>query len=66
VAGLEVPVVLLSGEQTLPEHRIVDAELERLLLRASRIVVEGTTHEMWDEQPAACQHHALQFISSNK
>jgi pimeloyl-ACP methyl ester carboxylesterase len=66
VAGLEVPVLLLSGEQTLPEHRIIDAELERLLLHASRIVVEGTTHEMWDEQPAACQRHALQFISSNE
>jgi pimeloyl-ACP methyl ester carboxylesterase len=63
VSDLEVPVLLLSGEQTLGEHKIIDAELERLLLHASRIIVEGTTHELWDEQPAACQHHALQFIS---
>jgi pimeloyl-ACP methyl ester carboxylesterase len=61
-SNIELPVLLLSGEQTLDEHKIIDGELERLLPRARRIIVEGTTHEMWDEQPAACRHHALQFI----
>jgi pimeloyl-ACP methyl ester carboxylesterase len=65
VASIKVPVLLLSGERTLEEHKIIDAELEKLISGARRIVVAGTTHEMWDEQPEVCREHALRFISEH-
>jgi pimeloyl-ACP methyl ester carboxylesterase len=65
VASIMVPVLLLSGERTLEEHKIIDAELEKLISGARRIVVPGTTHEMWDEQPEVCREHALRFISEH-
>jgi pimeloyl-ACP methyl ester carboxylesterase len=65
VASINCPVLLLSGEQTLEEHKIIDAELEKALPAVRRIVVPGTTHEMWDEQPDACRKHTLDFLSEH-
>jgi pimeloyl-ACP methyl ester carboxylesterase len=65
VVSIKVPVLLLGGERTLAEHEMIDSELEELISGARRLVVAGTTHEMWDEQPEVCRKHALRFISEH-
>ena len=65
VASISCPVLLLSGEGTLEEHRIIDAELHGLIADARRIVIAGATHEMWDEQPDTCREHTLRFLSEH-
>jgi pimeloyl-ACP methyl ester carboxylesterase len=65
VASIKSPVLLLSGEGTLEEHKIIDSELQKLIPGATRIFVSGATHEMWDEQPGTCQVHALEFLAQH-
>jgi pimeloyl-ACP methyl ester carboxylesterase len=56
---------MLSGERTLPLHRLVDAELERLLPPdVRRVVVPGATHDLWAERGEECREVTLQFLGA--
>ena len=59
---IAAPVLLLSGERTLPLHSLVDARLERLLPAARRVVIPGASHDMWADEPARCEAEALVFL----
>jgi len=63
VAALDVPVLLLSGERTLPLHRVVDAQLEALLPRVRRETIAGATHDLWAEKGERCRELTLEFIA---
>lgn len=62
VAALDVPVLLLSGERTLPLHRVVDAQLEALLPRVRRVTIPGASHDLWGEQGERCRELTLEFL----
>jgi pimeloyl-ACP methyl ester carboxylesterase len=62
VAQIQHPTLLLTAEQTLPIHHLVNDELERVFTSARRVAIADATHDMWAEQPAACGAAALQFL----
>lgn len=51
LSELEVPVLLLSGEETIPAHRQVDDRLEQLLPRLERRVLSDAGHSVWRDRP---------------
>jgi len=62
VRALRMPVLMLSGADTLPIHKLVDAELESLLTRVERVVVQGATHDVWGDAPDQCRDLTLEFL----
>lgn len=62
VRAIDKPVLMLSGDRTIPMHALVDDELERLLPNVERVVVPDATHDLWADQPEACRRHALEFL----
>ncbi len=62
VAQLPMPILLLTAANTLPLHKLVNAELARLLPQAKYVTIADATHEMWDEQPDACVDAILEFL----
>ena len=62
VRRLTLPVLMLSGERTLPLHRIVDARLESLLPNVTRVVVPGATHDLWAERGEFCRERTVEFL----
>ena len=65
VKALEVPILLMSGQNTMQMNKMIDAELERLLPRAETVVIRGATHEMWAEQPDACRARVASFFAKH-
>jgi len=63
VSVLGMPVLMLSGALTRPTHALVDAELERLLPRARRIVVPGASHDVWVDRSEICRDATLAFLA---
>lgn len=64
VAQLPMPILLLTGEKTLPIHQLVNDELARLLPQAKHVTIPDTTHELWTEQPEACGEAVLTFLQA--
>lgn len=63
VAAFRMPVLMLSGALTRPTHALVDAELERLLPHARRIVVAGASHDVWVDRAEVCREATLAFLA---
>jgi pimeloyl-ACP methyl ester carboxylesterase len=63
VRALTTPTLMLGGGRTLPLHRIVDAELERLLGRGRRVVVPDASHDVWGDAPTQCRAETLAFLA---
>jgi pimeloyl-ACP methyl ester carboxylesterase len=66
MAGIGMPVLIISGEKTAPVHRLVDPELARVIPGAERFVIADGTHDMCAEQPAACAAAIGSFIARQK
>jgi non-heme chloroperoxidase len=64
--GLTVPTLLITGEKTLPEMRMITDELSRLLPNAEVVRIPGATHDMWAEAPEACRNATLKFIGAHE
>ena len=64
VAQLPMPVLLLAAENTGRLNKLVNAELARLLPQAKYVTIADATHEMWDDQPAACVAAILAFLQA--
>lgn len=62
VEKLEIPTLMLSGEKTIESLRLIDGELERHLPNVKRVILAGATHNMFLEQPAACNQAILDFL----
>jgi pimeloyl-ACP methyl ester carboxylesterase len=62
IASLPMPMLLLTAESTLSTHRLINAELVRLLPQAQHVHLADATHEMWSEQPDACGEAVLHFL----
>jgi non-heme chloroperoxidase len=65
IKDMKTPVLLLSGQRSLPMLALIDQELERLLPRAERVILPAATHEMWNEFPDQCRAAALAFFAKH-
>jgi len=65
VGAISVPVLLMSGQNTMQMNRQIDAELRTLLPKAQTVVIRGATHEMWAEQPDACRARVISFFAKH-
>ena len=65
VKAIKVPILLMSGQDTMRMNKRIDAELERLLPMAETAVIRGATHEMWAEQPDACRARVASFFAKH-
>ena len=65
VKAIKLPILLMSGQNTIPMNKLIDAELERLLPKAETVVIKGATHEMWAEQPDACRARVAAFFAKH-
>ena len=63
VKGMRTPTLLLSGQRSLALHAAIDRQLQSLLIRNERIVLENATHEMWNEYPEVCRKATLAFLA---
>ena len=62
VRRIGAPVLMLSGERTIPIHALVDDELERLLPAVTRVVIPDASHDLWADQPETCRQVTLAFL----
>ena len=59
---VKAPTLMLSGERTLEIHKFVDGQL-RPVLRAERVIIPNSTHDMWSENPELCTRATLAFLA---
>jgi pimeloyl-ACP methyl ester carboxylesterase len=64
-AQLPMPTLLLTGDQTLPIHRLLNDEIARVLPQAQRIRLPEASHDMWNEQPEACGAAVVRFLAKH-
>lgn len=62
VASISVPVLLISGGSSAGIHRLIDAELARVIPQVERIIIPDATHEAWVERPAECAAAIAAFL----
>lgn len=63
VSAVKVPVLLMSGTNTMPINKRIDEELKRLLPNAETVVIRDATHEMWAERPDECRARVAAFFA---
>lgn len=65
-ARLRMPVLLLEGEETAPEFRLINDELERCLPRRERVRIRSAGHGLIFEHPALVNAAILRFLSQKR
>ena len=63
IRTLPIPLLLFTGDRTLPIHRAVNDEFEKLIPPGRRITFKGCGHNMWTERRAECEELALKFLA---
>jgi pimeloyl-ACP methyl ester carboxylesterase len=61
-AQIHKPVLLLSGDHSVPAFRLITAELARTLPSVQYVVLPSATHEMWNESPQQLTAKVLPFL----
>lgn len=65
VRRLDMPVLIVTGEKTIPLHRFVNEELGRLLPKAKRVTVPQAGHGSARENPHAFNEAVGKFLESH-
>ena len=65
VKAITVPILLMSGQNTMQINKQIDTELKKLLPKAETVVIRGATHEMWAEQPDVCRARVATFLAKH-
>lgn len=65
VKRLRVPVLIVTGENTIGIHKFVNGELARLLPKAERAVIPRAGHGSARENPLAFNEAVLNFLSKH-
>ena len=63
IQKINVPVLMLSGENTLKILKYVDEELEPLFSKKERVILKKASHDMWSEQPETVGKAVLTFLT---
>ena len=66
VARINKPMLLLTGEKTLPIFKFIDSELQRLLPKSQHVVIPNAKHEMWADNEETCRRATLEFLAKAK
>lgn len=61
-AHIKKPVLLLSGDHSVAAFRLITAELAGTLPSVQYVVLQGATHEMWNERPQQLTAKVLPFL----
>jgi pimeloyl-ACP methyl ester carboxylesterase len=65
VAGLKLPILLITGEKTLAPLRMINDALNHLLPNAKEVTIPGATHDMWLEEPESCGQATVDFLAKH-
>ena len=65
VASLKLPMLLITGEKTLPPLRMINDALNHLLRNAKEVAIPGATHHMWLEDPERCGQATVNFLAKH-
>jgi pimeloyl-ACP methyl ester carboxylesterase len=65
VKAIKVPILLMSGQNTMLINKRIGAELVRLLPKAETVIIRDATHEMWAEQPDVCRARVTLFFAKH-
>ena len=63
VVRLKLPILLITGEKTLPPLRMINDALNHLLPNAEQVTVPGATHDMWLQDPERCGQATVKFLA---
>jgi len=66
VSRLSMPVLIVTGENTISIHKLVNEELSRLLPKAEQAVIPNAGHGSPRENPRAFNEVALRFLQLHK
>jgi pimeloyl-ACP methyl ester carboxylesterase len=65
IAKIKVSVLLLSGHNSYPFLNLTDEQLNRLISKSERIVLNGAGHQMFYDRPEICDAESLSFFERN-
>jgi len=66
VKRLSIPILIVTGENTIKIHRMVNEELARLLPKAERAIIPNAGHGSPRENPEAFNEAVNRFLSNHK
>jgi non-heme chloroperoxidase len=66
VARLRIPVLIITGENTIRIHKLVNEELARLLPKADRAIIPKAGHGSPRENPQAFNEAVLKFFANHR
>ncbi len=64
VGRLRIPVLIITGENTIKIHKLVNAELARLLPKAEQAIIPKAGHGSPRENPKAFNEAMLKFLAN--
>ena len=66
VARLRIPVLIITGENTIRIHKLVNEELARLLPKADQAIIPKAGHGSPRENPQAFNEAVLKFFANHR
>ena len=66
VRRLRIPILIVTGENTIRIHKLVNEELARLLPKAERAIIPKAGHGSARENPQAFNEAVLKFLASHR
>jgi pimeloyl-ACP methyl ester carboxylesterase len=63
VKRLSMPILIITGENTIKIHKLVNEELARLLPKAERVITPKAGHGSARENPQAFNEAVLKFLA---
>jgi len=63
VRGLDIPCLIVTGENTITIHKLVDEELARLLPNAKQAVIPNAGHGSPRDNPISFDRKVLEFLT---
>jgi pimeloyl-ACP methyl ester carboxylesterase len=65
VERIKAPVLLITGDSTLPLLRLINGEVERVLPRAKRVRIAKAGHELWETHTDLARRTVAEFLASH-
>jgi non-heme chloroperoxidase len=66
VKRLRIPVLIITGENTIKIHKLVNEELARLLPKAEQVIIPKAGHFSPRENPQAFNEAVLKFFANHR
>lgn len=66
VRRLRIPILIITGENTIKIHKLVNEELARLLPKSEQIIISKAGHGSPRENPQAFNEAVLRFLANHR